>query len=129
MNKNRKIHFEISERKLLLKGFDVISVFLALYLISSIFNFNYFTFSATNYYWTIVLALYINIFGTVFEMYNLQVSSIQYQIVKSIILTTSTTVLIYLLTPIYTPELPTNRLQIIIFFLTILVVGNFIQVF
>lgn len=120
MNSNNKIHFEISERKLLLKGFDVIFVLISLFLISSIFNFNYFTFSTTNYYWTIVLALYINIFGSVFETYNLQVASNQSQIIKSTILSTSTIVLFYLLTPIYTPSLPTNRLQIIIFYFTIL---------
>jgi exopolysaccharide biosynthesis polyprenyl glycosylphosphotransferase len=53
-------------------------------------------------------------------MYNLQVASNQFQIIKSIILTASTTVLIYLLTPIYTPELPSNRIQILFFFLAIL---------
>jgi exopolysaccharide biosynthesis polyprenyl glycosylphosphotransferase len=119
MNSNKKMHFEVSERKILLKAFDVLFVLSTLYVISSIFNFNYFTFSATNFYWAIVLAIYINVFGSVFEMYNLQVSSNQFQIIKSIILTTSTTVLIYLLTPIYTPVLPSNRLQILIFFVSI----------
>ncbi|WP_395043605.1 exopolysaccharide biosynthesis polyprenyl glycosylphosphotransferase [Flavobacterium sp.] len=119
MKSNKKIHFEVSERKILLKIFDVIFVLLSLYIISELFEFKYFTFSASNFYWTIVLAIYINIFGSVFEMYNLQVASSQYQVVKSIILTTSTTVLIYLLTPIYTPQLPSNRLQIIIFFISI----------
>ena len=36
--------------------------------------------------------------------------------IKSIILTSSTTVLVYLLTPIYTPFLPSKRLEIFIFF-------------
>ena len=120
MNNNKKMHFEISERKVLLKILDVIWVLFILYCISSIFDFNYFTFSASNYYWTIVLAIYINIFGSVFEMYNLQVASNQFQIIRSIILTTSTIVLVYLLTPIYTPELPNNRLQILYFFIAIL---------
>jgi exopolysaccharide biosynthesis polyprenyl glycosylphosphotransferase len=119
MNSNKKIHFEVSERKVLLKAFDIIFVLLSLYIISAIFDFKYFTFSTTNYYWTIVLAIYIHVFGSVFEMYNLQVASSQFQIIKSIILTSSTTVLIYLLTPIYTPVLPSNRLQIIIFFVAI----------
>jgi exopolysaccharide biosynthesis polyprenyl glycosylphosphotransferase len=119
MNSNKKMHFEVSERKILLKVFDVIFVLISLYVISSIFDFKYFTFSKTNYYWAIVLALYINIFGSVFEMYNLQVASSQFQIIKSIILTSSVTVLIYLLTPLYTPVLPSNRLQIIIFFIAI----------
>jgi exopolysaccharide biosynthesis polyprenyl glycosylphosphotransferase len=119
MNSNKKMHFEVSERKILLKVFDVLFVLSTLYVISSIFNFKYFTFSTTNFYWAIVLSIYINVFGSVFEMYNLQVSSNQFQIIKSIILTTSTTVLIYLLTPIYTPVLPSNRLQILIFFVSI----------
>lgn len=119
MKNNKKIHFEISERKILLKFFDVIFVLISLYIISSIFDFKYFTFSRTNYYWAIVLALYINFFGSVFEMYNLQVASSQFQIIKSIILTSSVTVLIYLLTPLYTPVLPSNRLQIVFFFIAI----------
>jgi exopolysaccharide biosynthesis polyprenyl glycosylphosphotransferase len=119
MLKSRKIHFEISERKILLKIFDMIFVFLSLYLINYFFDFNYLTLSKTNFYWNMVLALYIFIFGSVFEMYNLQVASSQFQIVKSIILTSCTTVLVYLLTPIYSPFLPSNRLQIVLFFFAI----------
>ena len=120
MNSSKKMHFEISERKVLLKIFDVIWVLFILYSVSAIFEFNYFTFSASNYYWTLLLAIYINIFGSVFEMYNLQVASNQFQIIRSIILTTCTVVLVYLLTPIYTPELPNNRLQILYFFIAII---------
>jgi len=116
---NKKIHFEVSERKILLRIFDVLTVLLALYLVGIIFKFNYFNISATNYYWTIVLGIYINTIGTVFEMYNLQVASNQFQVIKSIVLTSSTTVLIYLLTPLYTPTLPSNRLQILFFYLAI----------
>lgn len=116
----KRIHFEISERKILLRIFDVLFVLLALYLVGITFKFNYFNISQTNFYWTIVLGLYLNIIGTVFEMYNLQVASSQFQVIKSIVLTSSTTVLIYLLTPIYTPVLPSNRLQILIFFIAVL---------
>ena len=116
---NKKIHFEISERKVLLRVFDVLSVLLALYFVSTVFKFNYFNISTTNYFWTIVLGIYLNVFGTVFEMYNLQVASNQFQVIKSIVLTASTTVLVYLLTPIYTPVLPTNRIQIVIFYVAI----------
>lgn len=117
---NKKIHFEISERKILLRVFDVLSVLLALYVVGVIFKFNYFNISTTNYYWTIVLGIYLTIIGTVFEMYNLQVASNQFQVTKSIILTASTTVLVYLLTPIYTPALPSNRLQIVFFYVAVL---------
>jgi exopolysaccharide biosynthesis polyprenyl glycosylphosphotransferase len=119
--KNKNIHFEISERKLLLRVFDVCSVLLMLHFVNLVFKFTYFDISATNFYWTIVLGLYILIFGSVFEMYNLQVASNQFQITKSVLLTSTTTVLIYLLTPIFTPILPSNRLQIIYFFLSVFV--------
>jgi len=120
MNKYKDIHFEVSERKILLRIFDVVSVLLSLYLVGIIFEFDYFNISKTNFYWTFVLGLYLTIIGSIFEMYNLQVASSQFQVVKSIILTTSTTVLVYLLTPIYTPILPTNRIQILIFFISFL---------
>jgi len=119
MIKQKKIHFEISERKVLLRIFDILFVLLALYLIGHEFKFDYFNISTTNFYWTIVLGLYISVIGTVFEMYNLQVASNQFQVIKSIILTASSTVLIYLLTPIYTPVLPSNRLQILFFYLAV----------
>lgn len=121
MQSNKKIHFEVSERKILLRVFDVLSVLFFLYLISQVFDFEYFNISKRNFYWTIVLGLYLNVIGTVFEMYNLQVASNQFQVIKSIILTASTTVLIYLLTPILTPTLPSNRLQIIYFYLAVLI--------
>ncbi|HEX8269169.1 MAG TPA: exopolysaccharide biosynthesis polyprenyl glycosylphosphotransferase [Flavobacterium sp.] len=120
MINNKKIHFEISERKVLLRIFDVSFVLLALYFIGTVFNFSYFNISSSNFYWTIVLALYLNVIGTVFEMYNLQVASNQFQVIKSIILTSSTTVFAYLLTPIFTPELPSNRLQILFFYFAVL---------
>jgi exopolysaccharide biosynthesis polyprenyl glycosylphosphotransferase len=121
MIKQKKIHFEISERKLLLRIFDVVSVLLALYGIGKVFRFDYFNISETNFYRAIVLALYIIVIGTVFEMYNLQVASSQFQMVKSIVLTASSTVLFYLLTPVFTPTLPTQRIQILYFYLAVLV--------
>ena len=120
MSQNSKIHFEISERKILLRVFDVVFVLGFLHLISHNFKFNYFSIREDSYYWTILLAAYITVIGTVFEMYNLQTANNRYQILKSIILTTSVTTLLYLLTPFFTPILPSNRLQIILFYLAIL---------
>lgn len=119
MNNRKEIHFEVSERKILLRIFDVVSVLLSLYLVGIIFQFNYFNISTTNFYWTIVLGIYLSFIGSVFEMYNLQVASNQSQVIKSIILTASITVLMYLLTPFYTPRLPSNRIQILIFYIAI----------
>ena len=119
MNRQQNIHFEISERKLLLRFFDVLSVLFALYLVGFLFHFEYFRFSATNYYWTILLAIYINVFGAVFEMYNLQVASNHFLVLKSTVLTTTATVVFYLLTPIFSPLLPKNRLQLLVFYVAV----------
>ena len=114
-----KIHFEISERKMILRVFDVFFVFGSLFFIGNVFDFDYFILSTNNLYWMLILGVYINLFGTIFEMYNLQVASNQFQVLKSSILTVSTTVLVYLLTPIYSPELPSKRIQIVLFYLVV----------
>jgi exopolysaccharide biosynthesis polyprenyl glycosylphosphotransferase len=119
MSNSKKMHFEISERKILLRVFDVVFVLLGLYCVGFIFQFNYFQFSTIVLYWTIVLALYINVFGAIFEMYNLQVASNSFQILRSTILTTTSTVLFYLLTPVFSPELPKNRWQLLVFYVTV----------
>lgn len=120
MKPKSKIHFEISERKILLRIFDIIFALLGLYFVSSVFNFGYFMISTDNWAWSIVLAIYLTVFATIFELYNLQKTNDMNRVLKNIILTTSVTVLFYLLTPFYTPPLPANRLQIIYFFLAIL---------
>nr|WP_314897187.1 exopolysaccharide biosynthesis polyprenyl glycosylphosphotransferase [uncultured Flavobacterium sp.] len=116
-----KIHFEISERKMILRFFDVFFVLGALFFVGKMFDFDYFTFSTINFYWTIVLGVYLNFFGTIFEMYNLQVASNQFQVLRSAILTASTTVLVYLLTPVFSPELPSKRIEILVFYLVVFI--------
>lgn len=117
---NKKIHFEISERKVLLHILDAVFVLGALFLLSITIDFKYFAFSSANYYWEIVLIFYIYMFGSIFEMYNLQVASNQFQILKSTIFTVTTTVIVYLLTPVLSPELPKHRIAIVIFYFTVL---------
>ena len=114
------LHFDISERKVLLRVFDIIFALGFLYLIGAFFEFDYFMIDKQNWSYTVILALYLAIFGTVFELYNLQQAS-KYQVVlKNTILTVSFTTLFFLLTPYYTPVLPENRLQIVFFFVAIL---------
>lgn len=120
MKNNKKIHFEVSERKLLLRIFDVLFVLVTLRICGKFLDLDYLDVTTTHFYYGLFLALYINIIGTIFEMYNLQVASNKYQILKSTILTTSTTVLLYLLTPIFSAELPSNRLQILLFYFAVL---------
>ncbi len=121
MASNSNIHFEISERKLLLRVFDVIALLSGLYVVSSIFDFDYFKITHERWFWSVVLIAYYLLFSTVLEMYNLQKSSKYESTFQSLVLTVSITVLCYLLTPYFTPQLPENRLQILYFFLAIFV--------
>jgi exopolysaccharide biosynthesis polyprenyl glycosylphosphotransferase len=121
MPNRNAIHFEISERKILLRAFDIVFVLLSLYLIGNIFEFDYFRITRENWTWTLVLVLYISVFGTIFELYDLQKASKIEIIISNIVLTSSITVLFYLLTPFFTPTLPDNRLQIIYFYLAFVI--------
>ncbi len=119
MASKNNIHFDISERKILLRILDIVCVLSLLYLVGNIFNFDYFKINSQHWVWSIVLATYLTVFATIFELYNLQKASKFDVVVKNVIITSSVTVLFYLLTPFYTPMLPSNRLQIVYFFLAI----------
>ena len=114
------IHFEISERKILLRLFDIVAILSVLYFVGKTFEFDYFTITKEKWRWVFVLILYISIFGTIFELYDLQKSSKIEKFSTSIVFTVSITVLFYFLTPFFTPILPENRLQILYFYFSIL---------
>ncbi|MFQ6601647.1 exopolysaccharide biosynthesis polyprenyl glycosylphosphotransferase [Flavobacterium sp. C3NV] len=115
-----KMHFEISERRILLLFFDAVFILSALYILSLIFNYNYFVFDRNNFTSIILLVSYVYVFGLIFEMYNLQVASNQLQILQSVIFTGTASSVAYLFTPVLSPELPKQRLIIFIFYFTII---------
>ncbi|MGB5983167.1 MAG: sugar transferase [Nonlabens sp.] len=115
----RSIHFEISERKILLRVIDVLVVLSGLHLIGMFFHFDYFLINEQHWFWSVIFATYLLFFATIFELYNLNRASRINSTLKSIFSTTATTSLFYLLTPFFTPLLPQNRLQIVYFTITI----------
>ncbi|MBJ7880560.1 exopolysaccharide biosynthesis polyprenyl glycosylphosphotransferase [Gelidibacter salicanalis] len=117
----KAIHFQVSERKLLLRGVDVFMVVFGLYWLGLFFDTAYLEISWDNRVAILILLFYLSVFGTVFEMYDLQKSSQLDVTFKTLVFTVSTTVLFYFLTPILTPFLPEKRLQIVYFYLTIVV--------
>lgn len=121
MFSKKKMHFEISERKILLLSFDAIFILSALYLLSSVFDYHYFEFDIRSSLSILLLIAYLYIFGVIFEIYNLQVASNQLQILQNVVFTVTATVLAYLFTPILSPVLPKQRLVILIFYFTILI--------
>ncbi|WP_431243015.1 exopolysaccharide biosynthesis polyprenyl glycosylphosphotransferase [Flavobacterium sp. P21] len=91
-----------------------------LYVLHFLFDNRYYILDWNYFYRPIILIAYIFIFGVIFEMYNLQVSSNQFQIIRSVVLTVSASVVVYLFTPILSPELPKKRLVILVFYFAVL---------
>ncbi len=120
MFSKRKMHFEISERKVLLCLFDAAFIFTALFLLSLLFDYRYYSLNENRFLKSFLLIGYVYVFGAIFEMYNLQTASNQFQILKSVILTSLTAVTVYLFTPVLSPELPKQRVVIVIFYFAIL---------
>ncbi|WPO80912.1 sugar transferase [Flavobacterium sp. KACC 22761] len=120
MMAQKKMHFEISERKILLRIFDAAFILTGLYVLHFLFDNRYYILDWNYFYRPILLVAYIFIFGLIFEMYNLQVSSNQVQILRSVILTVTASIIVYLFTPILSPELPKKRLVILVFYFTVL---------
>jgi exopolysaccharide biosynthesis polyprenyl glycosylphosphotransferase len=115
----KPIHFEVSERKVLLRVIDVIVVLGALDVVGIVFDVDYFIINEQQWLWSIILAAYLLFFATVFELYNLQRASRITGTLRSAVTTGSVTSLVYLLTPFLTPVLPENRIQILYFYLAV----------
>ncbi len=120
MGKKKNIHFEVSERKILLRIFDLVFVFFGLYLLELFFPYKYLLVGVDSFMYLFVLALYLMTFGTIFELYDLEKASKLDVSFRNIVLTASVTALFYFLTPYFTPLLPDQRLQILYFYLAII---------
>ncbi|RCS27048.1 sugar transferase [Polaribacter sp. WD7] len=111
-------YLDISERKVLLRTFDILFLIIALWSAYQYLEFSYFNFSKPQILnWFLLLVFYYILFGEIFQLYNLDVSSNRYLIVRSTVLTAFSTTIFYIFTPYISPELPDNRLQIVYFFL------------
>jgi exopolysaccharide biosynthesis polyprenyl glycosylphosphotransferase len=120
MKHKKGIHFEVSERKILLRLMDMVMVFVGLYSLSLFLDFDYVVVNTENTTPLVLLAIYITVFGTVFELYDLQKASKLDTTFKNVVLMASIVVLFYLLTPFLSPILPEERIQILYFYLTII---------
>ena len=119
---DNNFHFSISERKLYLRFFDIVFTLLGLIGISYLVDFQYFNLqNSQSVIWVGLLAFYLLFFGEIFEMYNLKVASDKYLTLRSVFITSSFTLLFYIFTPKISPELPQNRIQILYFFIALIV--------
>jgi exopolysaccharide biosynthesis polyprenyl glycosylphosphotransferase len=114
-------YFNISERRLYLRVLDIGFTVLGLYVLNVYFNFGYFDFSSPSFSLRIsTLIIYLLVFGEIFEMYNLKVASDKYLTFRSAVITVFFVALFYIFTPVISPQLPSNRLQLAYFSLTLL---------
>lgn len=114
-------HISISERKIYLRLLDIAFVFLGLFIFHSLFDLNYFSFfKEQSVTWSLLLIFYIYFFGEIFEMYELKVASDFYLTLRSVFITVIFVTVFYVFTPILSPVLPENRMQIALFILPIL---------
>ena len=127
-----KINYNISERKLFLRIIDVIVVGVSIFIASNYLEFQYFRALDSNLtIWLSTIAVYILFFGQIFELYNLKVSSSRFLVIRSILITALLVTVFYIFTPLISPELPENRLQILYLFAVIfipLVIWRFLYI-
>lgn len=115
----KKVYFEVSERKVLLRLMDVGMILFALYLLNSSTDFDYLVLTFEYGLALSILLVYFIAFGTIFEIYDLQTASRTSWTFRALMITVSVTVLIYVLTPFFTPLLPSKQEHIFYFFFMI----------
>jgi exopolysaccharide biosynthesis polyprenyl glycosylphosphotransferase len=96
---------------------DVLLFILSIWASTNFAIQDYITFDNESIYmWLFVLIFYYFLFGEVFQLYALNVSSSRFKVSRSLFLTTFVTTLFFMFTPYFSPSLPENRIQIIYFF-------------
>lgn len=109
-------HFEISERKILLRFFDIIVISACIIGLNSFFEKTYIYYSSKFTLWLGCYLSFYLFFATVFELYVLKKAESRFSVFKNLNLTLIVTTIVYLLTPYITPELPENRSVILYLF-------------
>ncbi|TVZ54875.1 exopolysaccharide biosynthesis polyprenyl glycosylphosphotransferase [Lutibacter sp. Hel_I_33_5] len=113
-------HINISERKLLLRFFDVLFPLFFLWITSVYSDYAYFNFSNPKILvWCLVLSFYIVLFGEIFQLYNLKTTYSRYIVFRNVFITSLVVTIAYIFTPIVSPLLPHERVHILYFFLLI----------
>ena len=118
--KNTRVNFNISERKILLWLFDLLAITFTAGLLGTFDFFTYYNTFDFPLHQGLFLLLVYSFFAQVFEAYDLHRSSRFDLILYHIILAVSWTVLVFLMTPKITPFLPEHRIDILYFYLAML---------
>lgn len=112
-----KGYINVSERKVVLRLFDALIIAGIFFVSDYIPYFEYISMDDEKFIVEMLtLIIYFNVFGQIFQLYSLNVASSRYKIVQSLFLTSSVTTLFYVFTPILSPLLPEDRIQILFFY-------------
>lgn len=115
MKSIKKIKF--LKRNVALRLADLLVTIVGIIVTVLLFNLKYFSgFELNLLVWLFTYAFYFLLFGEIFEMYQISKSYDVYFTIRSIFLTTISTTLAYILTPIIAPVLPESRIEILMFF-------------
>ena len=99
---------------------DLVFMFIGFAICNLYLNFRYINILETTISKNrLVLMVYFLVIAQVFEMYNLVASASRFKTIRNLFVTTVVCVLTYLYTPFLTPVLPSNRIDILTFFLCI----------
>ncbi|MCG1036619.1 exopolysaccharide biosynthesis polyprenyl glycosylphosphotransferase [Polaribacter sargassicola] len=119
---NSKSHYDISERRVLLRIFDILFIVFSLFFTYNFLSFTYINFLDVRIIrWLFLLSFYYLLFGEIFQLYDLNISNNKYTVLRSISLTATITTVFYIFTPFIAPVLPENRLQIVYFLLILII--------
>ncbi len=109
-------HINISERRILLRFFDLTAILLGAYFSSWSVKGVYFSINNERFdIWILTYLIYFYFFAEIFEMYKLNIANDIVKSIRSVLLAILATNILFFLTPVFTPSLPTNRLQLLYF--------------
>lgn len=110
----------LSERVVLLRTIDAVVLYLGILSYNHCLGFTYINLIAKPVGIDILVFLtYFLTIGQVLELYKLRDSASRFKTTKNLFVTTGLSILLYLYTPIITPVLPENRIEILVFLLTV----------
>lgn len=115
-----KLKLNLSERIILLRLVDLICIGIGVVFANLFLQFKYINiYSEHKVLHIVVLFVLYTLVGQVFQMYHLRDSKDFYKTLRNLLITTLMCLIFYLAIPLITPPLPSNRQQILIFFLVV----------
>lgn len=113
------LHFEVSERVLFLRIFDLFFVFSTIFITAPLLHNRYLIEVTQSGVAILILGFYILLFGGIMEVYDLYVASKEDKILVRGFIQSVLVCIFYLFTPILTPAFPENRESVFILFVVI----------